>query len=188
MAHQGDRIENPATGMVLTFGRTADETGGQLTEMEARYRPGSAVPVDHYHPRQEERFEVLAGRMRVRVSGVERDLEAGEVLTIPAGTPHAMWNKGLDEARVNWQTLPALKTEPFHETICALAQAGRISAGGRPDLLQAAMLLAEYRDEFRPTRPADWVQRLLIAVLAPLGTLLGRRGHYPYPTSQPTAE
>ena len=43
---------------------------------------------DHVHPRQEERFEVLSGKLGLRVEGVERVLGEGEAITAPAGSAH----------------------------------------------------------------------------------------------------
>jgi quercetin dioxygenase-like cupin family protein len=59
----------------------------------ASYAPRGTRPTPHYHPGQDEHFEVLEGSLRVQVAGVERDLHPGDVLDIPAaprtacGTP-----------------------------------------------------------------------------------------------------
>jgi hypothetical protein len=59
----GDVIENPAALMRLRLFRTAAETDGDLLEMEATYEPGSVEPLEHFHPNQDEHFEILAGTM-----------------------------------------------------------------------------------------------------------------------------
>src|SRR5436190_17047531 len=56
--------------------------------VEAAYAPGGIRPPAHYHPRQDEHFEVLEGSLRVQVAGTERDLHAGDVLDIRRGRPH----------------------------------------------------------------------------------------------------
>jgi mannose-6-phosphate isomerase-like protein (cupin superfamily) len=43
----------------------------------------------------------------------------GDVLDIPRGTPHRMWNPGEQRARVLWQTRPALRTEEWFRSIDA---------------------------------------------------------------------
>jgi len=70
----GDVIENPAARMKLLLVQTAAETDGELLEMEATYEPGSVEPPEHFHPKQDERFEILAGEPAVYRSspGVER--------------------------------------------------------------------------------------------------------------------
>jgi mannose-6-phosphate isomerase-like protein (cupin superfamily) len=78
----------------ITPGETLDvlERTPEALVLEATYAPGGSAPPAHYHPAQDEHFEVQAGTLRVEVSGVERDLEAGETLDIPRGTSHRMWN------------------------------------------------------------------------------------------------
>ena len=88
-----------------------------------------------------------------------------------------MWAEA-DGVRVNWQTRPALKTETFFETISGLSREGKAGGKGTPNLLQAAVIAQAYAEEFRLARPPWPVQRVLFAVLAPLGRLLGYRASY----------
>lgn len=181
MVEAGDALENPVSGQHLIVRNTAQDTGGELLEVEAVYtKPTPSRPPAHYHPRQEERFEVLYGRLNVLVGGQERTLEEGEVLTVAPGVPHEMWAAEA-EARVNWQTRPALKTEAFFETIWGLAKDGKVNDKGVPSLLRVALIAREYEDEFRLASPPWAVQRLLFGSLAPIGRLLGYRAEYPYP-------
>jgi glyoxylate utilization-related uncharacterized protein len=117
--------------------------------METIYEAKSAEPVEHFHPSQVERFEVLEGVVRVRIAGAERDLKQGEILVIEPGTPHAMWNAGSDRARMNWQTRPALRTELFFEAVWGLAREDNLG----PE--QGAALMREYADVFRLAPPPD---------------------------------
>ena len=173
-----DEMENPVTGQRLAFIRTTTETGGELLEMESHYRPQGRPPVLHYHPAQQERFEVLRGTLRVSLDGQERDLSAGEVLEIEPGIVHEMWNPGTEWAVVNWQVSPALNTERFLRTAFGLAQDGKVKTLGMPGLLQTAVLLRAHDAEFRLARPPRAVQRLLLGVLAPVGRLVGHRAAY----------
>ncbi len=145
----GDVIENPATGMTLRLVRTAAETHGELLEMEATYPAGSPEPPAHLHPQQEERFELVAGEVTVRLDGEERTLVTGDVLEIPAGAVHAMWNGGDEIARLRWETRPAMRTEEFFS---ALARAAEAAMSGEPqsdDAPSGEALLREFRNEFR---------------------------------------
>ena len=65
MAYAGQIIEHPVSGERITFTRTADDTDGQLLELELELAPDGHVPGAHVHPEQEERFHVLEGTMRV---------------------------------------------------------------------------------------------------------------------------
>ena len=161
--------------MRLRFLRTAADTNGELVEMEATYRPGSVEPLEHFHPRQEEHFEVVSGSLRARVGTEDRSLAAGDELDIPRGTMHAMWNEGDDEARVIWQTRPALRTEDFFVAVGRLAQEGKLTAKGAANPLLGAALLHEFRGEFRTTSPPPAVQAVVVPALAMLARLLGQR-------------
>jgi mannose-6-phosphate isomerase-like protein (cupin superfamily) len=81
----GDVISNPAARMTLRVVRSAAETDGELLEPEATYEPGSVEPLEHFHPSQDEHFEILAGRMAARIDGESKTLVAGEDLYTPAG-------------------------------------------------------------------------------------------------------
>lgn len=174
MAQAGDRLENPATGQTIVFRQTSAQTDGELLEVETTYQPGSSEPLEHYHPHQEEHFEVLEGTVRVRLAGKEKDLRQGDTLVVPARTMHAMWNSGSGPARMLWQTRPALRTEGFFEQVWGLAAEGRLTAKGTPGPLQAAVLMQEYSEEFRLGKPPAGVQRVVFGLLAPIGRLLGR--------------
>lgn len=71
MACPGEALINPVRGQRLVFRRTAQETNGALVEVEAFYQPTSVTPVAHFHPHQEEYFEVFSGSMTIRVNGQE---------------------------------------------------------------------------------------------------------------------
>lgn len=179
MARQGEVLDNPVTGQRIIFRRTSEETDGALLEVESVYtKPTPSKPPVHYHPSQEERFEVLSGEVHVQVGGEPRTLREGEVLLIPPGTQHEMWAEA-EGVRVNWQTRPALKTESFFETVWGLSRDGKTGSRGTPTLLQAVVIAQAYADEFRLARPPWPVQQVLFAVLAPLGRLFGYRASYP---------
>lgn len=157
---------------------TFRETDGHSLEMEALYRPGSPRPVEHYHPAQEETFEVLDGSLRFNVAGAERTLHAGDRVVIPPGTVHQAWNDAPHEARVRWIVQPPLRTQRFFETVYGLAQDGKTGPNGTPNLLQASLIALDYRAEFVAARPPLLVQNCAFAVLAPLAWALGYRAYY----------
>jgi quercetin dioxygenase-like cupin family protein len=171
----GDVIENPAARMKLRLVRTAAETGGELLEMEATYEPGSVEPLEHFHPKQDEHFEVLAGAIEAKVGDERRRLSQGDTLDVPAGTVHAMWNGGEDAARVTWQTRPAMRTEEFFRIVGKLAQEGKLTPKGPRNPLLGAAVMQEFRDEFRPASPPAPVQAVAFPVLATVARALGQR-------------
>ncbi|MES2521754.1 MAG: cupin domain-containing protein [Gemmatimonadota bacterium] len=174
MIRAGDALTNPVTGQTLRFVRTAADTGGALLEIESTWAPRGAEPPQHFHPQQAERFTVLDGALRVRVSGVERELHAGESLDIPVAVPHSMWNAGDVPAVARWETRPALGTERLFESLHAFAMAGAVNARGVPPLLDLAVLVPRHWNELRLTEPPPAVQRLVFGVLGPIARLLGK--------------
>jgi hypothetical protein len=93
-----------------------------------------------------------------------------------------MWNAGKSEARLLWQTRPALRTEDFFEIIFGLAQDGKTNSAGVPNLLQIAVIMQHYRQEFRLGKPPLIVQNIVFILLAPIGRILGYRAVYPRKT------
>ena len=93
MIRKGDRLENPVTGEVLIFHRTSRETGGEAVLVETIVRPDGFVAAAHVHPHQSERFEVLEGRLGLRLGDDELVAGPGDVGRSPrerrtaSGTP-----------------------------------------------------------------------------------------------------
>jgi mannose-6-phosphate isomerase-like protein (cupin superfamily) len=152
---------------------TREDTPATL-EVEGRWGSGGSPPPKHFHPRQDERFEVTAGELHARIDGVERVLGAGDTLDIPRGAVHQMWNPGGTEARAIWRTTPAIRTASWFRAIDSLHRDGRVGSNGMPGPLAFAVLLNEYRDVFRLAGP-DLVMRPAFAVLALAGRARGYR-------------
>jgi quercetin dioxygenase-like cupin family protein len=164
MAQPGDVLVNRDTGQKLTFRRTTAETGGELVEVESELPAGGPKPPAHYHPRQAEHFEVLAGRIDVRLGKERRVLNAGDRLDVPPGVVHEMSAAGDQPARLLWQTRPALRTEQFFEAAWPL---------GAPGPLTGAALIQRFSDEIR--LPLPWpLQRPLLGAVAGVARLTGR--------------
>ena len=178
MAHSGKVIENPRTGQRLTFLKTARETDGALLEFEVAASTEGADLPDHVHPGQDERIEVLAGAVRLRVAGDERVLEAGEAASVPAGVTHS-WACAGEDTRVRVEVAPAADAETFLETMYGLSRDGKTNAKGMPKPLQMAVLAHAHRREMAFAGPPVALQRALLGALAPFGRLRGYRARYP---------
>ena len=180
MPEYGNVLLNRATGQRLVIRRTVAQTRGRSIELSITYPPHGPRPPGHLHPEQEQVVEVLWGGLCATLDGRPTTLAAGDVLVVPAGAPHALWNAGADEARAVLQLSPALNSQALLETLWALGSAGRTDRRGLPDVLQAAVLLRAYRREFRLVWPPHPIQRPLVAALAPLGRLCGRPSRLTY--------
>lgn len=177
MARAGDVLENPVTGERIVFRRVAADTNGELLLFDLFFQPHGFVQVEHIHPRQEERVELVSGSARYRLGGKEVGLSVGQVAALPPGIPHTLWNVGEDEAHLRIEARPALKMEVALETLFGLARDGKTDDKGRPNPLHGALLAREY-DLFLASPPIA-LQRAGMAVAAPIARLLGYRARYP---------
>jgi quercetin dioxygenase-like cupin family protein len=182
MIRKGDRLENPVTGEVLIFHRTAQETNGESVLVETILRPDGFVAAAHVHPFQTERFEVLAGRIALRVGDEELVVGPGGVATVKAGTPHRFENVGEGEARFLCEVRPALAFESLIETMFTLASEGKTNRKGMPNPLRLAVIARAHFDTVRVPFPPAFLQRAAIVIGAAFGSLLGYR-----PTAVPAA-
>jgi quercetin dioxygenase-like cupin family protein len=174
MAQAGDSFVNPA-GERLIFRQTSRDTGGGLLEVEIVYRPHATPPPRHYHPLQEEHFHILQGAIQTVIGGQMRIYGPGEAFIVPPGVPLAMHNTSAEQGRAIWQATPALRTEVFFEILWGLARDGKTDQRSVPSLLQLAVLLQAYRQEFRLSQPPDLLQRVLWVALASIGRWKGYR-------------
>ncbi len=176
MAKAGDELINRLTGLRTIFRKTAQETNGELLQVDWIGDPGWIAGEKHVHPHQEERFTVLAGRLGAHVNGVEHVYEAGEVVVAPAGSVHTVWNAGDEHVHALVEFRPALRSETVLELLAALANQGKANAKGGPsNPFELAMLLREYEPELYVAVPPLVVQRVLFGILAPIGRWLGYR-------------
>lgn len=172
MVKPGDVIENPVTGERITFLRTSAETGGSLAEMELELSPTAALAAEHIHLRQEERFDVLDGLIRLRCRGEESLAGAGETVVVPAGAPHSWAPEGDAGARVRLTFTPGAGIEEFFDEFFRLGREGRTDAKGMPNLFVTARLGLAH-EMYLPGPPVP-LQRAAFRVLAGAGRVLGR--------------
>jgi len=148
-----------------------------LLEVEGSWAPEGKPPPAHYHPVQDEHFEVVEGVLTARVGGEERALDEGETLDIPAETRHQIWNAGSEPARALWQTRPAGRTEQWFRSIDRLYREGRVGGNGMPGPLAYGVYLTEFRDVFRLAVGPEVLTRPLLGALGAVGRLRGYRVH-----------
>ena len=166
-------ITNPLSGEQITIRATAADSGGRVLEWELLLAPGGRVPSSHAHPRQEECFTVLDGRMRFRVGGRRITAGPGDTVLVPPGTVHHFANAGPRPARVAVQTWPALSMLQLLETAAAMAQAQHAAARKLPSPVDLALFMRDFEREVRaPYLPAALVR----AVIRPAAWLAGRCG------------
>jgi len=172
MAIPGQVLDNPVSGERFIFSETAADTGGELLAVEFVVAPDGRVPGGHVHPVQEERFEVVSGRMRFKTGRKTVLAGPGDTLIVPPGTYHRFASAGDDPAVIRVEVRPALKMEQLWETTVALAAEGRTFRSGLPRPLDLALFMREFEDEVQ----APFAPGMVRAATAPLAWLAARRG------------
>jgi quercetin dioxygenase-like cupin family protein len=125
---------SPAQTLVITASTP------ERLEIEATWTTGGGPPPMHWHPLQQEHFEVLTGELTVGLGdAAPRVLQAGATLDVPPRTAHRMWNAGEHGCTARWVVTPALRTAEMFRTI----------ERSRSRLGTAARLLISHRAEFR---------------------------------------
>jgi quercetin dioxygenase-like cupin family protein len=178
MIYAGQTIENPVTGERLYFRQTSRETNGEAVVVECTVRPGGFVAAAHVHPGQSERFEILSGTAGFKVGGKKITAVAGDVVTVEPGTAHKFWNAGEDELRFVTEVRPALQFEHLIETMYGLAADGKTNRKGMPNPLRLAVIAKAHFDTVQLPHPPAWMQRMGLAMGAPLGRMLGYTATY----------
>ncbi|MHC2256786.1 cupin domain-containing protein [Bradyrhizobium embrapense] len=151
---------------------TVREVRSDHLTVEVVYSPGGRPPPAHFHPAQDEHFEILAGRLHVVLDGQKKELGPGATCDVPRGTPHRMWNAGSDPVRAVWVTTPPKRTLEWFMALDGLQRTGRVGRDGMPGLLAFGVYLTAYRDVFCLAGP-QWLLRPALAGLAVIGRLRG---------------
>jgi quercetin dioxygenase-like cupin family protein len=159
-------IHDPVRRQRLAFSRERN-----ILRAEVFADPGGDVP-SHFHPSQEEHFEVLAGHVRFDVDGQRIEGGPGTRVTAPPGAKHAFRNVGDGEAHLRVEVEPAMDLQAFLEEAAALARARRYTRRGIPTSPRAVVELADLMVRYENTTvmafPPRLVQRLVLAPLARL--------------------
>jgi quercetin dioxygenase-like cupin family protein len=169
---------NPATGEWITYTAIAEDNDGQLVRFNWRSMPSSVIP-EHIHPRQQERFTILAGEAHFTLNGQEQVAKAGQTVVIPAGVPHSVGNPGPAQIDSIVERRPARQAKEFHEAVAGLVADGKTTPAGAPkNPLQLGATFWHFRHESRVTSPPIWVQNLMLPPLWALAKVFGVRQYY----------
>lgn len=155
-------------GVEARITASSEDTGGAYVEMDCTAAPGSGTIV-HYHPHQEETYQVLEGTLEVLREGRWSPVGAGDSMTIPAGAVHAFRNPGPAPARFLNRHTPALGFQAHLETLDRLIRTGKIR--GTKDLrsiIHMSMSGVRHQPDV-PVKPPLW----LVRAMAFIGQRLG---------------
>ena len=178
MIRTGDTIYNPVTGERVTFLATSADTNGEAVVIETVVQPYGCVAAAHVHPSQSERFAVKSGKLGLKVGGEKRTLGPGQWLTVEPGISHRFWNDGDEPVTFVCEIRPALRFESLLETMFALAADGKTNRKGMPNLLRLAVIANAHFDTVQLPFPPALLQRIGLALGAPVGKLFGYGATY----------
>jgi oxalate decarboxylase/phosphoglucose isomerase-like protein (cupin superfamily) len=137
---------------------------------EPHPNPDYSLPPEHghFHPKQEERFEIISGKARFLIGDEYVELSPSEVGAVPPNTLHHWMALGGRPVRVRAIFEPSLDVDMW------FLHFQKYIAAGEMDFLQAAVITREYGDSSpMPASPPPAVWNALSRILAPLGRLLG---------------
>jgi quercetin dioxygenase-like cupin family protein len=132
--------------------------------------PGGDVPT-HIHPHQEERWTVIAGRVRFKVDGCRSTPDPGVTITVPAGVRHSFKSVGGEEAHARAEVRPAMRLQEFLEDGAALARAGLYTRRGLVKSPRGAIQMAKFIERYGDETVVCWPPRMVQRLLSPLARL-----------------
>ncbi len=145
-------------------------TGATPVEMDCTAEPGSGSLI-HYHPGQEESYQILEGTLEVLRDGQWHALPAGASFSIPPGAVHAFRNSSGAPVRFLNRHQPARGFQAHLETLDRLVRAGKIRGTKDPrSLIYMSMSAVEHRPDVA-VKPPQW----MVNGLAFVGRRLGYR-------------
>ena len=85
-------VENPVLKETIRFTRTAEETGGKVSDLEITLMPGGGNPL-HYHKGYSETFTALVGDLGLGLGGNKTVLlRPGKSHVVESGQVHRFFN------------------------------------------------------------------------------------------------
>ena len=166
---------NPTVGMIID-GAPPEQPETQPWAVECVFAAGFPGPPLHVHPHMHERFEVLSGVLDVCLAGKWRELQTGESITVPAGTPHTVRNPHEQDVRMRNIHDPALGFPNYMASLHQLVSSGKVRSLPPRDprsAIHLAMLFAADERTMTSARPPQRIMRAL--------AFIGRRLGYKLP-------
>ena len=155
-------------GLEATVTTPSAATNCAYVEMDIMLEPRGDTNV-HYHPEQEETYEVLDGTLEVFREGDWQAVPAGGSLTVPHGAAHAFRNASETPVRFLNVHRPALAFQEYLETLDRLIRAGKVKGlKNLRSLMYNSVALVEERPSVSVKPP-----HMLIRALAFMGRRLG---------------
>jgi mannose-6-phosphate isomerase-like protein (cupin superfamily) len=105
-------IINAGADERIVFRVIAEESDGELLELDDFWGHPEHEVVEHRHPAMEETWHVIAGSVEFRIGEVDVYAGPGDIVVAPAGVQHSARNVG-GPAHIRVQMRPALRWAEF---------------------------------------------------------------------------
>jgi quercetin dioxygenase-like cupin family protein len=147
-------------GLTATVTTSASQTDGAYVEMDVVAHPGSQTMI-HYHPEQEETYQVVEGTLEVFRDGQWQSVPAGVSMMVPPKMVHGFRNTTTAPVRFINVHRPALNFQAHLETVARLSRTGKIRGTKDPrSLMYMAMSAEKYKPDVA-VKPPQWAVRML---------------------------
>jgi quercetin dioxygenase-like cupin family protein len=171
----GEVYEHPYERLVVRIG-TAESAGEELVA-EVYVKSGAPGVPRHAHPKLEEALTMIRGQLDTWVAGEQRTIRPGDHVRIPPGVPHSWRPAGDRDVCFLLEVRPGGRFEEMWRQFMGLFQDAKAGSRG-PSFLQIIVMAREFSDVMQVVGPPLFLQRILFAILAPIGRARGYRGRY----------
>jgi|GEM_PF-2133958 len=138
-------LENAEAGTVLL----AAETDG---------------PPIHFHPQQEETFHILQGELSVYKQDKWITLKAGDVVTIPAKTPHSYKNTSKKPVLFEFHITPRVRFRKMLEAMDVYVQQGKIQGTDFKSITYMCRVMADFPDVTQSVKPPQFMVKVMAGI------------------------
>lgn len=135
---RADQAEGGVVWNILGQTYTLKQVSADCMAWHAAFPPGTFVP-PHTHPTQDEFVYVLTGQYTFWLDGQEMTGNPGDLMKLPRGIPHGIFNKGAETATSLFWVAPTGELERLFQRIHQI-----------PDPAEVVRIAAEHEVDFLP--------------------------------------
>ena len=157
----------PGMDMCWEILRNGEDTDGEVLEANSWLGPHSPSPPVHVHDNAEDSFEIVEGRLDVKLDGTWRTYGPGERAAAAPGHRHTLRNTHDEPVRFINRHRPAADYEGFFRDMASLTSTGKMGAGtphSPRQAIYAAMLFTSPPDRDPNLAPAAICIRVAVGL------------------------
>ncbi len=146
-----EKISNLATGDMIEFLQTDEDTNGKMSNFIMTLAPKSswAKSPRHFHPFQTETFRVISGELNLTVGKQKFKLKPGdEKVVVDKFVLHSFWNETDEAVIFEAEIYPPKNIEKGLRLTYQLSQEGKINKNNIPYNPFYTLILMDYFDSY----------------------------------------